>query len=81
MGTRAAFGSIAINAAFTEKSPTLTFAALESHKLGGKHLQNLFAALVSEYDVHIFILARTPSHRPNCSSQRCKLSGPKGGFC
>ena len=35
MGTRPAFGSIAMSAAFTEKSPTLTFASLESHKIGG----------------------------------------------
>jgi HK97 family phage major capsid protein len=35
MGTRPAFGSIAISAAFAEKSPTVTFASLESHKIGG----------------------------------------------
>ncbi len=35
MGTRPAFGAIAMSAAFTEKSPTLTFASLESHKVGG----------------------------------------------
>jgi HK97 family phage major capsid protein len=35
MGTRPAFGSIAMSAAFTELSPTVTFAALESHKVGG----------------------------------------------
>jgi HK97 family phage major capsid protein len=35
MGTRPAFGSIAMSGAFTEKSPTITFASLESHKLGG----------------------------------------------
>src|SRR5947208_13118395 len=35
MGTRSAFGSIAMSAAITEKSPTLTFASLESHKIGG----------------------------------------------
>jgi HK97 family phage major capsid protein len=35
MGTRPAFGSIAMSAAFTEKSPTLGFASLESHKVGG----------------------------------------------
>jgi HK97 family phage major capsid protein len=35
MGTRPAFGSIAMSAAFTEKSPTVTFAALEPHKIGG----------------------------------------------
>jgi len=35
MGTRPAFGSIAMSAAFTEKSPAVTFASLESHKLGG----------------------------------------------
>ena len=35
MGTRPAFGSIAMSVAFTEKSPTFSFASLESHKLGG----------------------------------------------
>jgi HK97 family phage major capsid protein len=35
MGTRPAFGSIAMSGAFTEKSPTVTFASLESHKVGG----------------------------------------------
>jgi len=35
MGTRPAFGSIAMSAAFTEKSPSVTFASLESHKIGG----------------------------------------------
>lgn len=35
MGTRPAFGSIAMSGAFDEKSPTITFASLESHKLGG----------------------------------------------
>jgi HK97 family phage major capsid protein len=35
MGTRPAFGSIAISASFPEKSPTITFASLESHKIGG----------------------------------------------
>jgi HK97 family phage major capsid protein len=35
MGTRVAFGSIAMSAAFPEKSPTLGFASLESHKIGG----------------------------------------------
>lgn len=35
MGTRPAFGSIAMSVAFTEKSPTFTFASLEPHKLGG----------------------------------------------
>lgn len=35
MGTRPAFGSIAMSAAFTEKSPAITFASLESHKIGG----------------------------------------------
>ncbi len=35
MGTRPAFGVIAMSAAFTELSPTITFAALESHKIGG----------------------------------------------
>ena len=35
MGTRPAFGSIAMSGAFPEKSPTLNFASLESHKIGG----------------------------------------------
>src|SRR2546425_320156 len=35
MGTRPAFGSIAMSAALGEKSPTITFASLESHKIGG----------------------------------------------
>jgi len=35
MGTRPAFGSIAMSAAFGEKSPKISFASLESHKLGG----------------------------------------------
>lgn len=35
MGTRPAFASIAMSGAFPEKSPTLTFASLESHKIGG----------------------------------------------
>src|SRR2546422_904077 len=35
MGTRPAFGSIAMSAALAEKSPTLSFASLESHKIGG----------------------------------------------
>ncbi|HWQ90396.1 MAG TPA: phage major capsid protein [Clostridia bacterium] len=35
MGTRPAFGSIAMSGPFTEKSPTLSFASLESHKIGG----------------------------------------------
>lgn len=35
MGTRPAFGSIAMSAAFGERSPTVTFASLESHKVGG----------------------------------------------
>jgi hypothetical protein len=35
MGTRPSFASVAISAAFTEKSATLTFASLESHKIGG----------------------------------------------
>jgi HK97 family phage major capsid protein len=35
MGTRPAFGSIAMSAAFGEKSPTINFASLESHKIGG----------------------------------------------
>src|SRR4029077_4078871 len=35
MGTRPAVNSVAMSAAFTEKSPTVTFASLESHKIGG----------------------------------------------
>jgi HK97 family phage major capsid protein len=35
MGARPAFGSIAMSAAFPEKSPTMSFASLESHKIGG----------------------------------------------
>ena len=35
MGARPAFGSIAMSAAFTELSPTVTFASLESHQVGG----------------------------------------------
>ena len=35
MGTRPSFGSIAMSAPFTEKLPTVTFASLESHKIGG----------------------------------------------
>jgi HK97 family phage major capsid protein len=35
MGTRPSFGSIALSAAFPEKSPTVSFASLESHKIGG----------------------------------------------
>src|SRR5690349_14876759 len=35
MGARPSFGSIAMSAPFGEKSPTLNFASLESHKLGG----------------------------------------------
>jgi HK97 family phage major capsid protein len=35
MGTRPAFGSIAMSALIPEKSPTVTFASLESHKIGG----------------------------------------------
>jgi HK97 family phage major capsid protein len=35
MGTRPSFGSIAMSASFSEKSPTVTFASLESHKIGG----------------------------------------------
>jgi HK97 family phage major capsid protein len=35
MGARPAFSSIAMSAPFGEKSPTITFASLESHKLGG----------------------------------------------
>lgn len=35
MGARPAFGAIAMSAPFTEKSPNLTLASLESHKIGG----------------------------------------------
>src|SRR5205807_812650 len=35
MGTRPAFGSIAMSVLFSEKSPAITFASLESHKIGG----------------------------------------------
>ena len=35
MGARPTFGSIAISAAISERSPTLSFASLESHKVGG----------------------------------------------
>ena len=35
VGTRPAFGSIAMSAPFSEKSPTISFASLESHKIGG----------------------------------------------
>jgi HK97 family phage major capsid protein len=35
MGTRPAFGSIAMSGSVAEKSPTVTFASLESHKIGG----------------------------------------------
>jgi HK97 family phage major capsid protein len=35
MGTRPNFSSIAMSAAVPEKSPTVTFASLESHKIGG----------------------------------------------
>jgi HK97 family phage major capsid protein len=35
MGARPSFGSIAMSAAFAEKSPALGFASLESHKIGG----------------------------------------------
>jgi HK97 family phage major capsid protein len=35
MGARPAFGSIAMSALIAEKSPTITFASLESHKVGG----------------------------------------------
>src|SRR5579859_7220852 len=35
MGTRPAFGSIAMSALIPEKSPTIGFASLESHKIGG----------------------------------------------
>jgi HK97 family phage major capsid protein len=34
-GTRPSFGSIAMSAPIGEKAPTLTFASLESHKIGG----------------------------------------------
>src|SRR6516165_8387303 len=34
-GARPAFGSIAMSGAFPEKSPTVGFASLESHKIGG----------------------------------------------
>ena len=35
MGTRPAFGSIAMSGPFAEKSPSVSFASLESHKIGG----------------------------------------------
>jgi hypothetical protein len=35
LGTAPSFGSIAMNASFSEKSPTMNFASLESHKIGG----------------------------------------------
>jgi hypothetical protein len=35
MGTRPSFGSIAMSAPLPEKAPALTFASLESHKVGG----------------------------------------------
>lgn len=35
MGTRPSFGSVAMSNPFNEKSPTLSFASLESHKIGG----------------------------------------------
>ena len=35
MGVRPAFGAIAISAEFAEKAPSISFAALESHKIGG----------------------------------------------
>jgi HK97 family phage major capsid protein len=35
MGTRPAFGSIAMSGAVPEKSPTVSFASLDSHKIGG----------------------------------------------
>ena len=35
MGARPAFGSVAMSAAFGEKSPNVSFASLESHKIGG----------------------------------------------
>lgn len=35
MGARPTFGSIAMSAGFAEKSPSISFASLESHKIGG----------------------------------------------
>src|SRR5204862_5783761 len=35
MGTRPTFCSVAMSAAFSEKSPTITYASLESHKIRG----------------------------------------------
>jgi HK97 family phage major capsid protein len=35
MGTRPAFSSISISTGFPEKSPSVSFASLESHKIGG----------------------------------------------
>ena len=35
MGVRPAFSSISMSSVFGEKSPTVTFASLESHKIGG----------------------------------------------
>ncbi len=35
MGTRPAFGSVAMSAALPDVLPTITFASLESHKIGG----------------------------------------------
>jgi HK97 family phage major capsid protein len=35
MGTRPAFGSVAMSGAIGEKSPSVEFASLESHKIGG----------------------------------------------
>jgi HK97 family phage major capsid protein len=35
MGARPNFGSVAMSGSFTEKSPAITFASLESHKIGG----------------------------------------------
>jgi HK97 family phage major capsid protein len=35
MGTRPAFGSVAMSTPLVEKSPALSFASLESHKIGG----------------------------------------------
>jgi HK97 family phage major capsid protein len=35
MGSRPTFGSIAMSGAFGEKSPSVSFASLESHKIGG----------------------------------------------
>lgn len=35
MGTRPAFGAVSMSAPFSEKSPGISFASLESHKIGG----------------------------------------------